>query len=296
MMAEYTSNQYKYLIVKRLQRHLSMKNSYDRAYTQTFFWKLFDDSITVTEEAYNNFCRVIDDDIALSAEKGWYSCLDLSEDIVKDQSPALIEAFAKIGITLGVDTKSDKDNYLLIFTKPNGETMTYKVGTNAELNFFYINAMAGTEYNYAIASAPAYNMQGMDVPEGLENPKIAGPRTYWSYNAETQTMTISGDGAYAGVTNEAQLGSGVYTTVICGAGVSRLLKRSIQVDGTVLVLLRPSNADMEFDPSFNAIPGSCGDTKVKIIVYTDCAAAIAALSTEEQAEYVTLHSLSEWEG
>ena len=162
--------------------------------------------------------------------------------------------------------------------------MTYKVGTNADLNYFYINARAGTEYNYAIASAPAYNMQGMDVPEELGNPKIAGPRTYWSYNAETQTMTISGDGAYAGATNEAQLGSGVYT------------KRSIQVDGAVLVLLRPSNADMKFDPNFNAIPGSCGDTFVKIIVYTDCTAAITALSTEEYAEYVTLHSLSEWEG
>ena len=295
-MAEYTSNQYKYLLVKRLQRYVSMRDSYDRAYTQSFFWKLFDDSITVTEEAYNNFCRVIDDNIALFAEKGWYECGELPEEVVEDQSPALIEAFTKIGITLKTDTKSDSDYYLLIFIKPNGETMTYKVGKQANLNYFYINAMAGTEYSYAIASAPAYNIQGIDVPEELGNPKIAGPRTYWSYNAETQTMTISGDGAYAGATNEAQLGSGVYTTVICGAGVSRLLKRSIQVDGTVLVLLRPSNADMEFDPSFNAIYGSCGDTMVKIIVYTDCAAAITALSTEEQAKYVTLHSLSEWEG
>lgn len=296
MMAEYTSNQYKYLLVKRLQRSFSMSNSYDRAYTQGFFWKLFDDSITVTEESYNNFCHLLDDNIVTCAEKGWYYINDIPDDVVEDQSTPLIEAFAQIGITLKIDKESDNNNYLLIFTKPNGETMTYKVGKQANLNYFYINARAGTEYSYAIASAPAYNMQGMDVPEELGNPKIAGPRTYWSYNAETQTMTISGDGAYAGATNEAQLGSGVYTTVICGAGVSRLLKKSIQVDGTVLVLLRPSNADMEFDPSFNAIPGSCGDTMAKIIVYTDCAAAITALSTKEQAKYVTLHSLSEWEG
>ena len=46
----YTSNQYKYLLLKRLQRHFSMGNAYDRAYTQSFFWELFDDSVTVTED------------------------------------------------------------------------------------------------------------------------------------------------------------------------------------------------------------------------------------------------------
>lgn len=295
-MAEYTSNQYKYLLVKRLQRSFSMDNAHDRAYTQSFFWKLFDDSITVTEEAYNNFCRTMDDKIAFCAEKDWYSASEIDQTYVENQSLTLIEAFAKIGITLKIDTKSDSKNYLMTFTKPSGEIMTYKVSTTGDLNYFYINARAGTEYRYAIASAPAYNMQGMDVPEELGNTKIAGPGTYWSYNAETQTMTISGDGAYAGVTDEAQLGSGAYTTVICGAGVSRLLKYSMQVDDVVLVLLRPSDADMEFDPNFNDTHGSCGDTKTKIVVYTDCAAAIAALSTEEQAKYITLHSLSEWGG
>ena len=54
----YTSNQYKYLLLKRLQRHFSMGNAYDRAYTQSFFWELFDDSVIVTEEAYQNFCRL----------------------------------------------------------------------------------------------------------------------------------------------------------------------------------------------------------------------------------------------
>ena len=39
----YTANQYKYLLIKRLQRHFSMDNAKDRAYTQTFFWKLFEE-------------------------------------------------------------------------------------------------------------------------------------------------------------------------------------------------------------------------------------------------------------
>lgn len=292
----YTSEQYKYLLLKRLQRHFSMGNAYDRAYTQSFFWELFDDSVTVTEEAYQNFCRLMDDELALCAKKGWYTCDSIPQKDIKEHGLVLVKAFEAIGITLKIDSNSDKNNYLAIFTKPNGEIMTYKGSKTGNLNYFYINARAGTEYQYAAASAPAYNMQGMDVPEELGNPKIAGPGTYWSYNADTKTMTISGDGAYAGATNEAQFGSGAYTTVICGAGVSRLLKYSIRVDGAVLVLLRPSDADMEFDPHFSGSPGTCGDNYYKIVVYTDCAAAIAALSTEEQAKYVTLHSLSEWGG
>lgn len=288
----YTSNQYKYLLMKRLQRHFSMKNSYDRAYTQSFFWELFDDSVTVTEEAYNNFCRLMDDNLAFCAEKGWYTCekINSNDEAAKEQGVLLVNAFAEIGIALELSLNRAS------FTKPNGKVMNYSGDILTLKNYFYINARAGTEYRYAIASAPAYNMQGMDVPQELENPKIAGPGTYWSYNADTKTMTISGEGAYAGATDEAQLGSGAYTTVICGAGVSRLLEYSIRVDGAVLVLLRPSDADMEFAPHFNGKSGTCGDNYYKIVVYTDCAAAIAALSTEEQSKYVTLHSLSEWEG
>ena len=286
----YTSNQYKYLLIKRLQRHFSMKNAEDRIYTQNFFCALFDESVTVTEEAYNNFCRLMDDNLAFCAEKGWYECekINTSDEAAKEQGVLLINAFAEIGIAMEIGSDSAS------FTKPNGKVMKYTVDPTGK-NYFYINARAGTEYRYAKASAPAYNMQGMDVPEGLDGFKRAGNGTYWSYNAETKTVTISGEGSLDRVPEEQILGE-KYTTVICGAGVSRLLDYSMSVDGAVLVLLRPSDADMEIAPNFNASSGSCGDTKMKTVVYTDCAAAIAALSTEEQAKYVTLHSLSEWEG
>lgn len=289
-MAEYTSEQYKFLLMKRLQRHFSMKNAEDRIYTQNFFCALFDESVTVTEEAYNNFCRLMDDNLAFCAEKGWYECekINTSDEAAKEQGVLLINAFAEIGIAMEIGSGSAS------FTKPNGKVMKYTVDPTGK-NYFYINARAGTEYRYAKASAPAYNMQGMDVPEGLDGFKRAGNGTYWSYNAETKTVTISGEGSLDRVPEEQILGE-KYTTVICGAGVSRLLDYSMSVDGAVLVLLRPSDADMEIAPNFNASSGSCGATKMKTVVYTDCAAAIAALSTEEQAKYVTLHSLSEWEG
>lgn len=291
-MAEYTSEQYKFLLIKRLQRHFSMDNAEDRIYTQNFFCALFDESVTLTKETYNNFCRLMDDNLAFCAEKGWYKCEDinLNDENAKKQNILLINAFAEIGIALKIDSSTNS----AIFTKSNGKVMKYSAGTTGK-NYFYINARAGTEYRYAKASAPAYNMQGMDVPDGLDSFKRAGNGTYWRYNAETKTVTISGEGSLDIVPEEQILG-GKYTTVICGAGVSQLLNHCMSVDGVVLVLLRPRDADMEIEPHFNAGSGTCGGTDYKTVVYTDCAAAIAALSTEEQSKYVTLHSLSEWEG
>lgn len=269
-----------------------MMNAADRIYTQNFFCALFDESVTVTEETYNNFCRLMDDNLAFCAEKGWYKCeeINFSDEGAKEQSILLVNAFAEIGIALEIKSSTNTAS----FTKPNGKVMNYSVSVSGS-NYFYINARAGTEYRYAKASAPAYNMQGMDVPENLDGFKRAGDGTYWRYNEETKTVTISGEGTLGRVPEKQILG-GEYATVICGAGVSRLLKNSIQVDGAVLVLLRPRDADMEIEPHFNAGGGTCGGTDYKTVVYTDCAAAIAALSTEEQSKYVTLHSLSEWEG
>ena len=282
----YTSNQYKYLLIKRLQRHFSMDNAYDRAYTQSFFWELFDDTVTVTEEVYNNFCRLMDDDLVLCAENGWYACNTVPKNVIREQGLLLAEIFAAIGITLEITIKDNGGNAK--FVKPDGTVMIYNLNGVGRTNTFYINARAGTEYQYAEVSAPAYNMQGMDVPQELGNPKIAGPGTYWSYSADTKTVTISGNGVYAGATNEAQLGSGTYNTVVIGADVSRLLKECVIPGASALVLLRPSDAGFAVDPQFNR--------SEKLNVYTDCTAAIEAMKAVEKPENITLHSLSEWNG
>lgn len=280
----YTSNQYKYLLIKRLQRHFSMKNAQDRAYTQTFFWELFDDSVTVTEESYNNFCRLMDDEIVLCSENGWYDSTSIPSDVINEQGLLLTKAFAAIGIELKITASAFSGSAK--FTKPDGTVMTY---TKTE---FFINSRAGTEYQYAKVSAPAYNMQGMDVPQDLGNPKIAGPGTYWSYNTDTKTMTISGDGAYAGATDETQLGSGTYHTVILGANISRLLTRSLN-EGSVdtIVFFAPADAPVVLD---DEILNYTGSTQKNLTVYTDNKALRSYVwPTRVQ---VTLHSLSEWAG
>lgn len=280
----YTSNQYKYLLIKRLQRHFSMKNAQDRAYTQTFFWELFDDSVTVTEESYNNFCRLMDDEIVLCSENGWYNSTSIPSDVINEQGLILTKAFAAIGIELKITASAFSGEAK--FTKPDGTVMTY---TKTE---FFINSRAGTEYQYAKVSAPAYNMQGMDVPQDLGNPKIAGPGTYWSYNADTKTMTISGDGAYAGATDETQLGSGTYHTVILGANISRLLTKSLN-EGSVdtIVFFAPADAPVVLD---DKILNYTGSTQKNLTVYTDNIALREYTWMPNVS--VTLHSLSEWAG
>lgn len=280
----YTSNQYKYLLIKRLQRHFSMKNAQDRAYTQTFFWELFDDTVTVTEESYNNFCRLMDDEIVLCSENGWYNSTSIPSDVINEQGLLLTKAFAAIGIELKITASAFSGEAK--FTKPDGTVMTYMKTE------FFINSRAGTEYQYAKVSAPAYNMQGMDVPQELGNPKIAGPGTYWSYNADTKTMTISGDGVYAGATDETQLGSGTYHTVILGANISRLLTRSLN-EGSVdtIVFFAPADAPVVLD---DEILNYTGSTPKNLTVYTDNIALREYTWMPNVS--VTLHSLSEWAG
>lgn len=288
-----TSDQYKYLLMKRLQRSFSMKFTQDRIYTQNFFWKLFDSSVTVTESTYTEFVSIMDDQLAYLAEQKIYLCEKIPSKYVQEHGFLLVDAFAAIGITLVID----QDNNAAIFTKPNGEIMTYKVNATASKgsNYFYINGVASTEYLYAKASAPAYNFQGIEFPAEI-NPKIAGPGTYWAYNADTATMTISGSGTYAGAPTDAQLGAGEFTTVIIGANVSRLLDYCYVKAETTFVLLHPADAALIVDPKCLVEKGSCSDTYKTATVYTDCQAAIDLFSSAEYANYITLHSLSEWEG
>ena len=109
-------------------------------------------------------------------------------------------------------------------------------------------------------------------------------------------MTISSGGAYTGVSEEEQLGSGTYTTAIIGANVSHLLNGCVRLGLKALVLLHPADGSIDIEPEFNWYRAGFLSRYVDIDVYTDCAAAIAALSTEEQAKHVTMHSLSEWNG
>ena len=162
----YTSNQYKYLLIKRLQRHFSMRSSRDRAYTQTFFWELFDDTVTVTEASYNNFCRLMDDEIALCAENGWYDSTGIPSAVINEQGLLLTDAFAEIGIVLKITANAFGGK--AEFTKPDGTVMTY---TNSQ---FYINSRAGRSINMPRRRRPPTICRGWTYRRNWEIRKSQG--------------------------------------------------------------------------------------------------------------------------
>lgn len=283
----YTSGQYKYLLVKRLQRHFSMKYAADRAYTQSFFWKLFDETVTVTEATYNNFVRLMDTEVKYMADRNVYRCEDIPTSDIQEHSLLLIDAFEQIGIGLVIDTSENSAT----FTKPNGDVMTYSIDVWGDKNYFFLNVKSRTEYQYARASAPYYNLQDMEVLDtAMVNPRVAGPGTYWSYDTDATTITITGDGAYAGATTEEQLGSGSYTTVIIGADVSRLLENSLEYSNiATIVLLHSQDAPLLLN---SGVVGSKG-TKLWT-VYTDNE-AFQNFAWPSSVS-ITWCTLDEWEG
>lgn len=287
-MAQYTSGQYKYLLFQRLRRSFSMRDQRGRAYTQSFFWALFE-GVTVTEAAYNTFVSMMDEQLDYLAKKGIYLCENIPSKDVEDGSLLLIDAFAEIGIELSISSGQGDGSYHAVFQKPDGKTLTYTVTLLGD-NYFYINSRAGTEMVYARMSAASYNMDGMTVEDGDDlDPRIAGPGTYWSYAADTQTMTIAGAGAYAGATTEEQLGSGAYTTLILGANVSRLLQDSLSYNLSTIVLLQSADAPI-------AIDSGAADSKHSSawVVYTDNL-AFRNYSWPSSIS-IEWHPLSDWEG
>lgn len=285
----YTSEQYKYLLLKRMQRHFSLDSVEDRNYTYTFFGKLLDDSVTLTEESYRTFVDLMDDELAYCAENNIYDCDDLPSDYIDEHSLLLINAFAAIGITLEITQPTFADlSGRATFTKPNGEVMVYKVTSTT--NFFHINSKAGTEYSYAKRSAPYYNMENMDVLE-LDDTEInrCGIGCYWRYNADTATITISGDGFYHKATTETQVGSGAYTTIVIGANVSRLAQNALNLTAIKTVVLLHA---ADFPLVMEAVVGA--NSSYAWTVYAD---------NEVFRNYawgsdmnITWHSLDEWEG
>lgn len=288
---QYTSEQYKYLLLKRLQRDISMDYPKDRAYTYNFFCKLFE-GVEVTEKSYNGFMSAMDDEFQYCADNNIRTSSQLAT-VAESQNLLLINAFKQIGVDLKI-TINESFGILAsgdaTFTKPDGTVMTYTV--DKDQNSMYVNAKAGTEYSYAKQSAPYFQMEDKPVLS-LDDVsfKTAGPGCYWSYNSQTNTMTITGDGAFAGATDDEQLGSGAYDTLIIGADVSRLLSRCLYKYPSLntIVLLRSADDPLDL-----------GNTLVFLNatytwnIYTD---------NKDFRNYsfprnmtITWHSLDEWEG
>ena len=281
----YTSEQCKYRLMRLLQRNFSLEIERDRYYTRHFFFKLLD-GVEVSEDAYLNFCNVMEDDMDYSARHGFNKADDVTDAALSEKRGTLVNAFAEIGIDLVINKYFSSGE--LIFTKPDGTVMTYTI-TDGKNNF-YINAVSGQEINYARQSTADYQLMDMEIKELNDfNWQMASKDVYWEYDAETQTMTITGTGPYRGVTKEEQLGSGVYTTLIIGAEIPELsYNEAYNSSGlTTLVLLQPA----DFPLVISLIDGSYARVWD---VYTDNQAVWE--HTWNESMTVNLHTLDEWEG
>lgn len=300
----YTSEQYKYMLLRRLQRDFSMPSAADRAYTYNFFVQLFE-GVEVTEEAYNAFIDALDTELAFCAEHGYYEAFDLGGLPTNDLSDLLKPAFALLGIDIvfevapmnyyGTVTFTKADETVLVWTCQPDLSSTLSMGTG--VNDFRINSKSGREYDYAARCAPYWRMDaGPPEETGLDS-HSAGSGLTWAYSEEDTTLTVSGTGSYAGVLPDEQLGCGEYTTLILGAEVSRLLPGCFG-DGTsnyhmfdnlkTIVLLRAAGEPIRIDEIFISVPDRTLD------IYTD---------NEQFKSYafplhvtVNWHTLAEWGG
>lgn len=325
----YTSGQYKYLLIRILQRMFSMGNSYDRVYTQNFFYALLDSSITINEEQYNNFIEAMDENVKILAKKDAYIAENLNGYLGNNSEGEvlLIAAFRAIGITLtfegafGVYHKAN-------FTKPDGSVLIYEVSimdtyeyyrvsrtknfTTNGGNYFFMNIHSFQEYQYAKKTAIIHSLENIEILNVDDLlPNICGEECYWDYNPTLKTQTITGSGFFAGVSNETQLNSGEYYTIIFSSTVKKVLDGSIWTKGEEYtgtdnkkynhprncVFLHAENADIKITKDFcksNYKETKLGTTTIyPQIVYTDCKKIIDELTG---LDYITLKPLSEWEG
>lgn len=314
----YTSGQYKYILVRLLQRMVSMGNNYDRAYTYDFFYKLLDSSIIVNEESFNGFIHAMDvNAVALAKCDAYYS--SALRNYIGSGEPGeqfLVEAFKAIGIKL------EFNDDIATFTKPDGSVMKYTAGssgygvtgsrliTSNGTHCFYLNVHSYQEYEYAKKSSIAFSLKNIDVLDIEElPPNVCGIETYWKYNGDRQEQTITGNGIFAGVTDDSQLGAGKYKTIIFSASVKEIQNGSVWTRGDSYkdgdntkyysgncVFLHPVNEDIKISKEFcksNYRNSWDSLTTFPQIVYTDCKKIIDELTG---LDYITLKPLSEWEG
>lgn len=296
----YTSEQYKYLLIQRLRRHMAMNNDADRMYTQSFFGHLFDESVTVTEEAYNHFMDLMDKEIQFCAEKNIYLDNDITDAMIEQHGLLLTEAFATVGITLTIAEAYNSSNQQIggdaTFVKPNGEVMVYEVRGGfyaSDKNRFRICSHARTEYEYAKASAKYYNFRDKAPLELKDyNPFRAGQNTFWSYDADTLTMTITGNGSYVIAPADPQVGGGPYSNIILGANVAQIEANAFR-EACIhsIILLHAADAPLK-------ITGDLFGTNKHITTVDVYCDNLSMRAYENTSDYriIMWHTLDDWGG
>lgn len=295
-MNEYTSEQYKYLLLRHLQRHFSFPSESERYYTLSFYRALLED-IELTELAYKNFLKLLNLYMKYCADNDITQLDDFSSMDAEKHYDSLKDAFQKVGIIFTY-THDGNGNVHLYFTKPSGITMDYYCCGNTlgtVKNYFYINALSGQEYSYAQQSLSYYQLKNIDaLPLDDIDCRKAGADCYWSYNKDTATMTITGSGSYLGVAPEEQIGSGPYSTLIISSNIERLNSSEAKNNAslTTVVLLHAVDFPLVID-DFSYGTQYSQEARTWD-VYTDN--EVFRNTTFPTKLTINWHTLNEWQG
>ena len=291
-MPEYSSEQYKYLLIKHLQRSFSFPDEFNRCYTYTFFSSLLD-GIELTEDKYSGFIQVLNKYMNYCFKNNIDTVGDMGDTDVDLNKQPLIDAFKEIGVIFEPVKNSSISGYDLVFTKPDGTVMTYSVGDG--VHEFDINAVFGQEYSYAQKSLYYYQFKNIEVLNLDDiDCKKAGVDCYWSYDSTYETMTITGNGSYCGVSQEQQIGSGEYKTLIIGSNVACLDSPEASRAPSLATVVLLHAHDFPLNIKNFSYKSSFTATARTWDVYTDNEVFINYTWPEKLT--INLHPLDEWQG
>lgn len=283
-----TSGEYSYLMLRKMQSYVSCKDSQYRAYLYNFYGSIFNDpSVVIDGESYSEFCDLMDSEMDYAAKKGLRTPEDIYYDVNFSRSYAFLQnSFAIIGI----DLELSGTDYLL-FTLPSGEQRKLEGLDSiwyAQLTFNCQTRMTDEYFSQA-------NTFMMLEQEEVKDLKVighnaAGYNTRWTYDEDTHTLEISGNGTLANWGLWSQLGITDVETLILGAGVYKLEYQSFNQSLTIVDL----HGEADIIKCEDTFGGGTSSAIREYVVYSDnLSLKEANWGTYTKVEW---HPLSEWEG
>lgn len=198
----------------------------------------------------------------------------------------LQNSFAAIGIDLDM-TENGDGPLTLIFTLPNGKVKILDGLQDHWYNILIFHPQLGVTDEYFKQTLPYIEGEMGKVEDlAIVGTQSAGYNTYWTYNENTKTIEITGEGTLVNFLLWKELNITDVKTLIVGSGVYRILSNAFTSNRLTIV-----DFHGEYDQIF--IEPQCA-YNVRLIIYSDNL-ILRSYNWSDYAVSVELHNLSEWD-
>jgi hypothetical protein len=284
-----------------MQKYVSCSDPWVRVYLYNFYGSIFNDpSVIVDETSYLQFKELMETEVDYCAKKGLHSMTAIYSDENFGEAYAILEdAFGTLGIALEIITDGDGYPDQVIFTLPSGEQRILKA---QEVFFYggaiYVRSRLGVTDAYFEQMRSYYELENIErLDLEMEGCNVAGDGSRWTYDADTSTLEITGEGSLVDVIVWGYIGMPAETisTVIVGAGISSFGDEALGFSNNHVTIVTLHGEADELTVG-GSLFGSFKSERV-VVLYTDNATLknIVAESTS-YSQYIEVHSLSEWGG